>query len=123
MCNTSPYQIAEDIKLPQSRKFLLEKNFAKPTYLRIAETFFCMKFICQCGKDRHIVYVISNAGERICRYKLSPRVGGEVCHLDKLCIDWQCTYIDKLHKCGLSSLSYKIKFIVGFFARNTNLHQ
>ena len=87
-------------------KIFAGENFAKPSYLRIAETFFCVKFICQCGKDRHIVYVISNAGEKICRYKLSPRAGGKVCHLDKLCIDWQCTYVDKLHECGLSIVAF-----------------
>ena len=47
-----------------SQKFSLDKKFAKPRYLCIAEIFDEINFH-QCGKGRHILHVIINTGQKI----------------------------------------------------------
>ena len=49
--------------VPYTWKFSLDKNFAKPSYLYIAEIFSGINF-CQCGKGRHILYVIINTRQK-----------------------------------------------------------
>ena len=44
-------------------KFLLDINFTKPSYLCITELFGGINFR-QCGKGRHILYVIINTGQK-----------------------------------------------------------
>ena len=56
---------------PEYRKFLLDKNFTKPRYLCIAEIFDGINFH-QCGIGRHILYVITNTGQKIRVIKISP---------------------------------------------------
>ena len=59
-------------------KFLLDKNFANPRYLCIAEIFGDIIFH-QCGKGHHILYVIINTGQKIHVIKISPmRADGEI---------------------------------------------
>ena len=59
-------------------KFLLDKIFAKPSYLCIAEIFNGINF-CQCGKGCHILNVIINTGQKICMIKISPiRADGKI---------------------------------------------
>ncbi len=57
--------------IPYSRKFSLDKNFAKPRYLCIAEIFDGINFH-KYGKGRHMLYVIINTGQKIRGIKLSP---------------------------------------------------
>ena len=66
-------------------KFSLDKNFAKPSNLCIAEI---LNFR-QCSKDRHILYVIINAGQKIRIIKISPmRADGEISKIFLLAKIW-----------------------------------
>ena len=59
-------------------KFSLDKNFAEPSYLCIAEIFGGINFR-QCGKGHHILCVIINTGQKIHVIKISPmRADGEI---------------------------------------------
>ena len=51
-------------KILYMTKFSLDKNFAKPSYLCIAEIFGGVNFR-QCGKGRHVLNVIINTGQKI----------------------------------------------------------
>ena len=58
--------------------FLLDKNFAKPSYLCIAEIFSGINFR-QCSKGHHILNVIINTGQKIRAIKISPiRADGKI---------------------------------------------
>ena len=58
-------------------KFLLDKNFAKPSYLCIAEIFSGINFR-QYGKGHYILNVI-NTGQNICAIKILPiRADGKI---------------------------------------------
>ena len=55
-----------------------DKYFTKPSHLCVAETFGGINF-CQCGKGRHILYVIINTGQKICVIKILPmRADGKI---------------------------------------------
>ena len=54
-------------------KFSLDKNFAKPTYLCIAEVFGGINFR-QCSKGRHILNVIINTGQNFRVYDIHVHV-------------------------------------------------
>ena len=55
----------------------LEKSFAKPSYIYIAETLH--RIYHHCGKGCHIVYVINNTGEEFHGYKVLPmREGSKI---------------------------------------------
>ena len=56
-------------------KFLLDKNFAKPSYLCIAKKFRGENFH-QCTKGRHILYAIFNTGQKNVLAKISILYGG-----------------------------------------------
>ena len=64
--------------LPYTTKFSLDKNFANPSYLCIAEIFGGINFH-QCGKGRHVLNVIINMGQKTHVIKISPiRTDGEI---------------------------------------------
>ena len=64
--------------IPDTWKSSLDKNFANPRYLCIAEILGGINFR-QCSKDRHIFYVIINTGQKIHVIKISPmRADGEI---------------------------------------------
>ena len=59
-------------------KIFAWQNFAKPSYLCIAEIFSWINFH-QCGKGRHILYVIINTRQKIRVVKILPmRADGEI---------------------------------------------
>ena len=59
-------------------KFSLEKNFANPSYLCIAEIFGGINFR-QCDKGRHILNVIINMAQKIRAIKILPmKADGEI---------------------------------------------
>ena len=59
-------------------KIFAGQNFAKPSYLCIAEIFSETNF-CQCSKGCHILNVIINTGQKIHAIKISPRrADGEI---------------------------------------------
>ena len=75
---TCSHSIAWCYAVPYTTKFSLGKNFAKPSYLCIAEIFGGINFH-QCGKGRHILNVIINTGQKIRTIKISPiRADGEI---------------------------------------------
>ena len=61
----------QDTYIPYTTKFSLDKNFAKHSYLCVAEIFGGINF-CQCGKGHHILNVIINTGQKIRVTKISP---------------------------------------------------
>ena len=54
--------------IPYTTNFSLDKNFAKPSYLCIAEIFSEINFR-QCSKGCHILNAIINIGQKICVIK------------------------------------------------------
>ena len=70
-----PTYMCKNNNIPYTWKFSLDKNFAKPSYLCIAEIFYG----CQCGKGCHILYVIIKTGQKIHMIKISPmQADGEI---------------------------------------------
>ena len=64
--------------IPYTTKFSLDKNFAKLSYLCIAEIFGGINFH-QCSKGHHYLNVIINTGQKIRAVKLLPiRADGEI---------------------------------------------